>query len=89
MKVTRTTPVQALQSVKAPADKPGSSNSAEGRDKVTLSADAAFVQRARDAAQSSDVRTDLVAEVKAQLANGTFEQSVDMDATVSSVLADL
>lgn len=89
MKITRTTPVQALQSVKPAADKAGASSSSEGKDKVTLSADAAFVQRARETAKQPEVRSDLVAEVKAQLASGTFEQSVDMDATASSLLADL
>jgi anti-sigma28 factor (negative regulator of flagellin synthesis) len=57
---------------------------------VSLSPDAQLVQSIATAPQeSSGIREDLVAEVQAQLAAGTFEQSVDMDKVLDSLLADL
>ena len=88
MKVTRTTPLQAVQPAK-PTKGRAAPTREPARDSVTLSGDVAFVERARDATKPQGVRADLVAEVKAQLANGTFEQGVDMDETVQSMLADL
>lgn len=67
----------------------------EGSDpaaRVSISPTASFVStvqaEAADAGESG-IRQDLVAEIKAQLMDGTFEQGVDMDMTVDSLLADL
>lgn len=49
----------------------------------------AFARALETAAGPAQVRADLVAEVRAQLAAGTFEDSVDMDGVVDSLLADL
>ena len=89
MKVTRTTPVQAPEPVQQARERAPAPRES-GKDSVTLSGDVAFVERAREAAaKAPEVRPDVVADVKAQLAAGTFESNVDMDATVQSMLADL
>lgn len=48
----------------------------------------AFAQTVEDV-KPAPVREDIVASVKAQLAAGTFEQSVSLDSVVDSLLADL
>lgn len=45
--------------------------------------------RAIEDVREAPVRRDLVAEVRAQLAAGTFEDSVSLDTVVDSLLADL
>ncbi|MFK7930542.1 MAG: hypothetical protein AB8H79_20310 [Myxococcota bacterium] len=40
-------------------------------------------------AEPASIRHDLVNEVRAQLAAGTFEASVDIDAAIDSLLGDL
>jgi flagellar biosynthesis anti-sigma factor FlgM len=58
--------------------------------KVSLSSDAAFVgELLTDAANLGGVRVDVVNEVKGAINDGSFEQSVDMDKVVNSLLADL
>lgn len=58
-------------------------------DKVTLSKDATFVASMREKAQPNPIREDVVAEVKAQLADGTFEDHIDLERVVDSLLAEL
>ncbi len=57
--------------------------------KVTISEDAAFVEDMRKKTRPAPFRPDLVAEVKAQLRNGTFERNTDIDRVVDGLLADL
>lgn len=89
MKIRPTqSPQQAIVS-----ERDGGARSAEARAQ-TPAQPAAQVQRsafarALENAEPASVRRDLVAEVRAQLAAGTFEDSVDLDATVNSLLADL
>jgi flagellar biosynthesis anti-sigma factor FlgM len=88
----KVSPTQAIGHVDAP--KPRAERAAAGapppQDRVTLSPAAEFVEAARDAAaQDPPFRADVVADVKAQLAAGTFEQSVDFDAALDGLLADL
>jgi len=59
---------------------------------VSISPTASFVSTVQ--AEAADVgeptlRQDLVADIKAQIKAGTFEQGVDMDQVVDSMLADL
>jgi flagellar biosynthesis anti-sigma factor FlgM len=66
----------------------GASNQPAAR--VSLSSDAAFVgELLTDAAGLSDVRVDVVEEVRGAINDGSFEDSVDMDKVVDSLLADL
>lgn len=58
-------------------------------DTVTLSQDASFVASMREKASPSPHREDVVAQVKAQLANGTFEQHTDLERVVDGLLSDL
>ncbi|MCB9672276.1 MAG: flagellar biosynthesis anti-sigma factor FlgM [Alphaproteobacteria bacterium] len=89
MKVSRTPPVQPVEAPK-PRPERASTDSSPPQDTVTFSSSTAFVQKARDAAAAGpDFRSDVVEEVKASLADGTFEQSVDMDAAMDALLADL
>ena len=93
MKITRTNDIQpVVQSrSKGRGPKPGGPPPADGGPtRATLSKDAGFVNSVRnEAATSSDVRPDKVAEAKSLLASGSLENSVDMNAMVDSVLADL
>ena len=57
--------------------------------KVSLSKDAGFVDEMRSKASPAPFRPEKVAEVKAQLAAGTFESTVDMDRTVDGLLAGM
>jgi anti-sigma28 factor (negative regulator of flagellin synthesis) len=54
-----------------------------------MSKDASWIESLRASAQEMPkVRTELVAEIRQQLNAGTFEDSVDMDAVVDSLMAD-
>ena len=56
---------------------------------VSMSKDASWIESLRASAQEMPkVRTELVAEIRQQLNAGTFEDSVDMDAVVDSLMAD-
>lgn len=57
--------------------------------KVTLSEDAEFVEDMRKKSSKAPFRPDVVAEVQAQLRNGTFERNTDLDRVVDGLLADL
>ena len=76
--------------VEGSASKPSNPEGQQGEaDKVTLSKDASFVASMREKASPSPQREDVVAEVKAQLANGTFEQNIDLERVVDGLLAEL
>lgn len=59
--------------------------------RVSISAEAAFVQRVRTELAETDgsPRRDLIDEVRAQVDAGTFERTVDLDTVIDSLLADL
>jgi flagellar biosynthesis anti-sigma factor FlgM len=57
--------------------------------RVSLSSDAGFVDALREKASPAPFRQDLVDQVKAQLADGSFESSVDMDRVVDGLMAGL
>jgi hypothetical protein len=69
--------------VRSGADEP------EPAARVTLSRDAAFVASLREKAGEPPFRPELIADVKQQLAAGTFEQQSDLDKVVDGLLADL
>lgn len=59
-------------------------------ERVDVSDAARFVERVREAAREEPaIRTDEVERVRAALADGTYEQSVDLDALVNRLLGDL
>jgi flagellar biosynthesis anti-sigma factor FlgM len=89
MKVTRTTPLQAVEPTRDVRERAPTQSESPAADSVTLSSDAAFVDRARASVTDQPVRTELVEQVKASIQAGTFEASVDLEATVGSLLADL
>jgi len=89
--------IQSLPPI-APAESPttsagGTPSQDGGADspatRVSLSSDAGFVDELRDRASPTPFRQDLVDQVKAQLADGSFESSVDMDRVVDGVMAGL
>jgi len=85
-------PTQTTQKVAA-SERDGGRR-ASGASPAPVGQPAAQVQRSSFAKSLEDVtpgrvRRDLVAEVRAQLADGTFEDSVDMDQVIDSLLADL
>jgi flagellar biosynthesis anti-sigma factor FlgM len=57
---------------------------------VSVSKEASWISSTQaTAAALPSVRADVVSEIRAQLANGTFEQTIDMDAMIDSIVADL
>lgn len=93
MKITRTNDIQPVVQSRSNGRgaKPSGPPPADGGPtRASLSKDAGFVNSIRnEAAASSDVRPDKVAEAKSLLASGSLENSVDMNAMLDSVLADL
>lgn len=58
--------------------------------RVVKSPEATFVGGVREeAAATPKIRPDVVADVKRSLADGTFEQTVDMDNVIDGLMADL
>ncbi len=56
---------------------------------VEVSKDAAWIESLKvELGETSEVRSDLVNEVKKQLADGTFESSVDMNNVLDGLLSD-
>jgi flagellar biosynthesis anti-sigma factor FlgM len=65
------------------------SESLGGGSTVSMSKDASWIESLRASAQEMPkVRTELVAEIRQQLSAGTFEDTVDMDSVIDSMLAD-
>jgi flagellar biosynthesis anti-sigma factor FlgM len=57
---------------------------------VSVSKEAAWISSTQATASSlPPVRADVVSEIRSQLAAGTFEQSIDMDSMIDSIVADL
>jgi len=91
MKVTNSPAVNAVYEVSRTGRAAGATQSGgEAPAHVSISSDAQWISGLRDSAAASEpVREDLVAEVKAQIAAGTFESSVDMDDVLDGLMADL
>ena len=66
----------------------GGARGVAAADGASLSADAKAILGGSEAT-ASEFRADLVADIKAQLQAGTFEQNVDTSYLVDSLLADL
>lgn len=87
MKIGSLPPVSPVE---GSASQPRSADGQQAEsDKVTLSKDASFVASMREKASPSQVRDDVVAAVKAELAAGTFEQNTDIARVIDGLLADL
>ncbi len=93
MKITRTNDIQPVVQSRSQGRGPkagGSPSTDGGPTRASLSKDAGFVNSIRnEAASSSDVRPDKVADAKSLLASGSLESSVNMDAMIDSLMADL
>lgn len=93
MKITRTNDIQPVVQSRSQGrgGKAGGSPPADGGPtRASLSKDAGFVNSVRnEAAGSSDVRSEKVAEAKSLLASGSLESSVNMNEMLDSVMADL
>ncbi len=91
MKIQSTPPIAPVETPTTSSGGPASEGA--GADspatKVSLSSDAGFVDQMRDKASPAPFREDVVEQVKAQLADGTFEASVDMDRVVGGLMAGL
>jgi anti-sigma28 factor (negative regulator of flagellin synthesis) len=95
MKINGTTQITGIQSYDR--DGRGAAKRAAQQDgnpagRVSISPAASFVSsvqaEAADAGEST-IRQDLVSDIKAQLQAGTFEQGINMDKVLDSLLADL
>lgn len=68
-----------------PADAPKSTGATGATDKVELSGMSHLLK----ALKNNDVRTDKVADIKAQIEAGTYEDDAKMDVAVDRMLDDL
>jgi len=92
MKVNGTNSVTPVYEVAKPQRQTEQPTSAGGApsDQVKISPDAQWISELRaEARRQPAIRDELVSEVRAQLDAGTFEASVDMDAVLEGLLADL
>ena len=91
MKISGLGSLQGLDSVRSPSRSSEGQNTAGGNGATTVSVskDAAWIEALRAEAQKLEpIRADVVAETRAQLQAGTFEDSVDLDSLVDSLLAE-
>ena len=91
MKITGPGPLSGIQQARearAPAksERPASDPAVQ----VKMSGEATWISELRATAQSlGEVRMEVVKETRAQLANGTFEDSVDLGALVDNLLGEI
>ncbi len=72
---------------KAQGDTQGASSAPAAQ--VEVSQDASWIEALKaELGETPEVRADVVDEVKAQLADGSFESSVDLDSVLDGLLAD-
>ncbi len=91
MKISGLGPIQGTRQSQATQ---GPAKAAQARDAsgvhVQMSKEASWISELQSTAQGlSEVRAGVVKETKAQLANGTFESSVDMASLVDNLLGEL
>jgi flagellar biosynthesis anti-sigma factor FlgM len=67
----------------------GTSVPQRGSDRVELSGNSAISQMLKTLKSGGDVRTDKVAQIREQLANGTYEDDKKLDAATDRLLDDL
>ena len=91
MKISGLGPLSGIQP-SAAASKSSKAERASGDPavQVKMSGEAKWISELRNSAQNLDsVRMDVVEETRAQLANGTFESSVDLAGLVDNLLGEL
>ena len=91
MKISGLGPLSGIQPSAAASKSPKAERaSADPAVQVKMSGDAKWISELRSSAQKIDsVRMDVVEETRAQLADGTFESSVDLAGLVDSLLGEL
>jgi len=91
MKITGTTPLQAVYGSQ-PVRKSTSANSTSGpAAQVAISSDGAWLSELRAQAREMEgtIRSDVVEQVRGQIADGSFEANVDMDRVFDGLFGDL
>ena len=89
MKISGLGSLQSLESVRSSSRSSDGKGVANSATTVSVSKDAAWIEALRaEAQQLEPVRANVVAETRAQLHAGTFEDSFDFDSLVDSLLAD-
>jgi negative regulator of flagellin synthesis FlgM len=91
MYVYGTQQLHAAQSLSSPhraaqAQGAASANRAWGTDEVSISPEADLVSQVH---QMADIRTDKVAEIRAQIANGTYETDDKLNVALDRLLDEL
>ncbi len=91
MKIDGFNNISSVTNVSGGVGKVGATRQSSGAaDTVSVSKEASWISSTQETAASFPaVRADVVSEIRAQLADGTFEQSVDMEAMIDSIVADL
>ncbi len=89
MKVTNTPPILPAAATQRSRGKAKPASGRPGLDRVTLSPGAKAMKLVRSAERPGAVRQDIVDQVRTQLANGTFEQSIDWGRMAGGLLAEL
>jgi len=91
MKITSTSPLTQPAVSQGSRAGQSSEGSTKGSavDRVSLSPHANFVAEMRDQAGPAEFRQEVVDQVKAQLADGSFEASVDIDSVIDGLMGAL
>jgi negative regulator of flagellin synthesis FlgM len=91
MYIYGTTHVHAAQPLSAPhrtaaTQAPGTNYRTSGVDQLDISPEADLISQVRDV---PDIRADRVAQIKAQIQNGTYETADKLDMALSSLLDEI
>ena len=92
MKINGTSPLQAVYGASRTARTAKTARTGSGpAAQINVSRDGAWISELRASARESigTVRTDVVDQIRAQLADGSFESQVDLDQVVDGLLGDL
>lgn len=92
MKITGSTPLQGVYGATGTRRSASPTRTSSGpAAQVSISSDAAFVSELRAQARElqGTVRSDVVQQIRGQLADGSFEAGVDMDHVIDGLFGDL
>jgi hypothetical protein len=91
MKIQGFNNISSVTNVRGGVGKVGATKqSSDAASTVSVSKEASWISSTQGAAASTaTVRADVVSKIRAELADGSFEKSIDMDSLIDSIVADL